>query len=166
MLATLGALLYIAVQFAVYTLLLRHLKSFTKETTIFLFQLLSFLALPPVLFMIVPPKSDVFATLVAVMSLHGIYSLSFLELWSLSEGSYSLRMLDRIDRLGSLSVEVEQREFEQIGAAKKSARIATLGRLKLVCLRDGRYVLTSLARIPVGILRLLVRSVNIKGRIG
>jgi hypothetical protein len=161
-----GALLYVAINFVLYTTVLRRVKWFATESGIFLYQFISFLALPFVHYALFRPSSDPFAAHAAALSLHGIYSLSFLELWSLSEGSYSLNMLDRIDQLGSLPADVENEEFERIGAAKKSARITTLESLRLIRLRDGRYTLTTFARLPVGLLRFLVGIVNIKGRIG
>jgi hypothetical protein len=161
-----GALCFIALNFFLYTLVLRHVRAFGSERLIFLYQVLSFLALPIVLLALGPAVTDVSASLVAATSLHAIYSLSFLELWSLSEGSYSLRMVDRVERLGVMPEDTDTSDLEKIGASKKSARLQSLVGLG-IAKRDGeRYLLTSRGRIAAIPLRFLVWLVNIRDRIG
>lgn len=160
------AALYLAGHFLVYTLALRHLRLFARESVIFLYQFLSFAFHPVIVFWIAPRPEDLMAALVGSFALHGIYSLSFLELWALSEGSYSLRMLDRVERLGSAANQSSLSDLDQIGASKKSARLESLVRLGLIEQRDGRYFRRAAGGIMAGALRTLVWLVNIRDRIG
>ena len=51
--------------------------------------------------------------IVGAAAAHGIYSLSFLECWALSEGGYSLRVLDEIVRRGTVPlVDLEEQQKE------------------------------------------------------
>jgi hypothetical protein len=66
-------------------------------------------------------------------SLHGIYSLSFLELWSLSRGSYSLSILAAVERDPSLqSLLLDTANPGAIGQQKRNARLISLQQLGLL----------------------------------
>lgn len=67
---------------------------------------------------------------VGLVALHGIYSVSFLELWALAQGSYSLSILTRTVRQGRIDAH-DTRALEAIGAAKQADREADLVRLGL-----------------------------------
>jgi hypothetical protein len=162
----LDSLLFIALHFVLYTLVLRHVRSFSSERVIFLYQVLSFLALPIVLLTLLPQDPEPFPAMAAALSLHAIYSLSFLELWSLSEGSYSLRMVDRVERLGVMPADADVSDLERIGASKKAVRLGSLAGLGLVRQEQGRYTLTNFGRIAAAPLRLLAWLANIGDRIG
>jgi len=159
-------IVYLALHFILYVLLLRQMRLFAKEIAVFLYQFGSFLALPVTLFVFTSRPVGVLPSLLAAMSIHGIYSLSFLELWSLSEGSYSLRILERIERLGTLPVDADVSDLQRIGTSKKSSRLDSLQKLGLVGNVEGRYALTCLGRFSVALLRFQVWMVNIKSRIG
>jgi len=75
---------YLAVHFAAYVLVLRHRAGLRSEKGIFLYHLASavFAGLAGVAFAVFEPDRFGLSGLVLVLSLHGIYSLSFLELWS------------------------------------------------------------------------------------
>jgi hypothetical protein len=66
-----------------------------------------------------------FPVAVGMAAIHGIYSLSTLELWSLSEGSYSLSMLARLAQ-EPMSAEKLVSLFRAPGDQKKSARLEAL----------------------------------------
>ncbi len=161
-----AALIFIALNFLLYTLALRHVGTFGSERIIFIYQVLSFLALPVLLLAVGPSVSDRFASLIGATSLHAIYSLSFLELWSLSEGSYSIRMLDRVERLGVMPEATDTSDLEEIGASKKAARLESLVGLRLIRGAENGYTTTPFGRVAAAPLRLLVWLVNIRDRIG
>ena len=69
--------------------------------------------------------------LIFTFAAHGIYSLSFLELWSLTQGSYSLSVLAEIDRLGTAASETRLEALADIGRGKSRARTSDLARLGL-----------------------------------
>jgi hypothetical protein len=154
-------LAWLLVHFLLYTIFLRPLRLFSRERVIFLYQLLSFLIMPGVLVCFGPRPDHLFATLTTAVGLHGIYSLSFLELWSLAEGSYSLRILDHIERAGVMQLDADVSEFEQFGSSKKSGRLEGLKGLRLLRSEDDRYVLSPAGRLAAVGLRLLVWLVNI-----
>lgn len=161
-----ASLIFIAFNFLLYSLALRHLRAFMSERVIFLYQVVSFLTLPILLVAVGPSVADRVAALVAATSLHAIYSLSFLELWSLSEGSYSLRMVDRVERLGVMPAETDTGDLEKIGAAKKATRLDSLVRLGVARREGSRYLLTRLGRAVAIPLQFLVWLVNIRDRVG
>lgn len=160
------ALIFVTLNFVVYTLGFRHFRAFSSERLIFLYQVLSFLLLPLLLLSVAPPVREIFAGLISAMSLHAIYSLSFLELWSLSEGSYSLRMVDRVERMGVMPEDTDTSDLEKIGASKKSVRLESLIGLGLARQNGAAYGPTGLGRIVAMALRFLVWLVNIRDRIG
>jgi len=82
-----------------YTALRRRITWLTSERGILLYQVVSTVVLTAVGVITVSrdPSGQAMAGLVAAIALHGIYSLSFFELWSLAEGSYSLRILEHVE---------------------------------------------------------------------
>jgi hypothetical protein len=158
-------LIFLAGHLLLYVLLLRRLAPFSKERVIFWYHGMSFLLLPPALLVFIPSDKDAVASLVACVCLHGIYSLSFLELWSLSESGYSLSILGRIEK-GEAAVSGNLDEsIKQIGSVRKRARLAALERLGLVREVDGLFSLTAPGRAAAAALRLLRWTTNIQ-RIG
>ena len=74
-----------------------------------------------------------------LLALQFIYSISFLELWTLSEGSHSPQILARVSRRGTISREELFTASEEIGARKKHHRLDDLLALKLIAkTTDGR----------------------------
>jgi hypothetical protein len=131
---------WIAVHFGVYAVVLRFLPAFRRESVIFAYQAGSFasLMLVAVAGAIHAAGPVAFALSALLISLHGIYSLSFLELWALSEGGYSLRLLHLIDR-GAMEPGKPDRE---LGAAKLAKRLGALGDLGLIRVTAGQNRLT------------------------
>ena len=86
---------YLAAHFAAYVVVLRHRAGLRSEKGIFLYHFASavFAGLAGVAFAVLEPDRFGLSGLVLVLSLHGIYSLSFLELWSLAQGGYSLSII-------------------------------------------------------------------------
>lgn len=96
------------------------------------------------------------------MSLHGIYSLSFLELWSLAQGGYSLNILEYIHSKGEVGVEADLSQLKQIGSFKKANRIDSLQRLKLIRHQEEQLSLTQFGLFTIFFLRSIAWLVNLK----
>ena len=87
---------FIAAHVLAYIAVFRHLKVFAAERTI-----------------------AIYHGLAGLLALQYVYSLSFLELWTLAEGSYSLQILLRVSRQASISRQEILASCEAIGADKK-----------------------------------------------
>src|SRR3954454_15181823 len=98
----LGSLIYLALHALVYATVLRPRDAFRRERGIFAYHALSAVGVTLVVLarLALAPSLDTLATFVAVVCLHGIYSTSFLEVWSLSQASYSLKILRHVEETG------------------------------------------------------------------
>lgn len=133
MLLILVNVLYVVGHFLAYALWLRRSASLSSERSIFLFHAVSYgllLALDLLLGSALWPES-ILTGLALGAGWHGIYSLTFLELWSLTQGSYSLGILDAIDRKGGTADPGELLGLAAIGASKQDGRDGDLQKLGL-----------------------------------
>ena len=155
--------LYLGVHLLLYVLLLRHTRLFLREKVIFLYHAFSALTVTGVLLgaTAIATQCGGLVSAMAVISLHGIYSLSFLELWSLAEGSYSLSILDHVDAARGADAGIDLAELHRIGAVKKGSRIESLQRLRLVGRRGDRFGLTPLGRLGVVGLGIVLWAANL-----
>jgi hypothetical protein len=159
----LGALAYVALHALVYATALRSRDTFRRERGIFAYHavsaaLVSVLALGS---LIARPSFESLAMAVAVVCLHGIYSTSFLELWSLSQGSYSLKILRHIaaaDTPNALDTSV----LEDVGIAHRTHRLEALTSARLTRQRDGQLELAPLGRAVAGALGLIAWLANVR----
>ncbi|MGH7353302.1 MAG: hypothetical protein ACRELS_01830 [Candidatus Rokuibacteriota bacterium] len=151
------AVVYLAFHFLLYALLLRRRRLFTRERTILVYHIVGALGLTGALAarIVVAPQPGDGAIAVGVVALQGIYSLSFLELWSLAEGSYSLAILERVDRGPDAATPEGLSDLSRIGTRKRQGRLDDLQRLRLVRPRGDRIELTGLGRLISGGLRLI-----------
>ena len=69
---------------------------------------------------------------VSSICLVSIYSITFLQAWSLSEGSYSFSILESIKNSEERNTSFEIERLEEIGRSKRSERISSLERLGLI----------------------------------
>jgi hypothetical protein len=131
---------YLALHFLLYVLVLRGRPLVQSERGIFLYHFVSAAIFTLIAFAAaVSDFSDAaIAIAIGLSALHGIYSLSFLELWTLAEGSYSMSILTGIASQGTLSRDALIDAFARIGDAKKSDRLSVLSNLSLGR-RDGSY---------------------------
>jgi len=143
--------------FGVCVYLIVHLLSYAvfrppvlrTERGVFLYHLLPAAGMSLVLLVLSWANDTTSAAAAAMIALHGVYSLSFLELWSLAEGSYSLSILafvydpDRRSTLAQGGVSI----LEQIGEHKQQNRIGALLRLGLVQRQGGCIALTARGRV-------------------
>ncbi len=155
---------YIVVHFGCYVLALRHREEFQQEGAIFQYHALPAVAVTLfwIAAVIVSPTSEVIAQAVLVVGLHGIYSLSFLELWSLSQIGYSLGILIECDTAERTDSEPDLAGLEQLGTAKRAGRVDGTQRLGLVKTVGPAVRLTKAGRGVAAALAGLARLVDLK----
>jgi hypothetical protein len=160
------ALVWLASHFLIYVAVLRKMSLFQTERGIFLYHLAStviFVAAALVIFLI-RRDGEAFSLACALVAAHGIYSISFLELWSLAQGSYSLSIMGqgRSDRVPSRAELVDS--FSRIGNAKKADRLSGLEGSQLIRLDGNHWKLNGSGAIVASILSSLLWLANIKER--
>jgi hypothetical protein len=152
---------YLALHFVLYATLLRHGRFASTERGIFLYHFVPAAAwtiAAAALAFLLPDVSVAEVFLVA--ALHGIYSLTFLELWALADGGYSLAILEGLESRKEADERRILDELEQIGATKEQARMADLLRMGLVEERGGEYRLTPSGRVAAAAIAALARLSN------
>jgi hypothetical protein len=125
---------YVCGHFLLYAAGARHAERLRTERGIFAWHVLSYILQSAVL-VLAAGHWDLPAlrpSLVFAAALHGIYSLSFLELWSLTQGSYSLGILVHLSRAGGRATAGQLGRLQAVGQSKQSARRTDLARLGLV----------------------------------
>lgn len=125
---------YFALQFFLYFFLSKVFNYFTTERSIFLYHLASASFFTAVIgfWAATATSPDSWVWFTTAMMLHGIYSLSFLELWALADDSYSLAILAAIERTGSASEADLIGKLSAIGARKQRSRVNDLAGLGLI----------------------------------
>jgi len=149
---------YLVCHLVAYTLVLRWIPFFRTEFGIFALHATSFLGLLAAVALRSPNGPGPAAPhIVLALSLHGIYSLSFLELWSLTQGSYSLAILDRVAASGVPVTLQAVAPLYAIGPTKRSARSTALVSLRLLRpAANGGTALTPLGSLAARIVRFLL----------
>lgn len=150
---------WLAIHFTLYTLWARHTAALKQEKGIFLYHAVSYALLTAALATagLLGGLDRTGTATGFAAGLHGIYSLSFLESWSLTQGSYSLAILDRIERSGGGATAGELAGLQQVGTRKRQLRADDVGRLGLVR-PDGS--LSTAGRAAAILLRLVLRVSN------
>jgi len=153
----LAAVAYLAIHVAAYFVHLRHLPSFRHEGTIFRYHAISscIFSAAALLPGLVRADARLLIAGLGLVMLHGLYSITFLELWSISQIGYSIAILAEVERLGVATAEELVRDLARIGEAKKAGRLQSLSALGLIRLESGRYHLTARGRIIAGAIGLL-----------
>jgi hypothetical protein len=156
--------LYLVLHFLLYAVALRHLRLFRREWGIFGYHAVSALVLVVVCatWLVVAPRPENFAIAGGALALHGLYSLSFLEVWALAEGGYSLAILARVAALRAAGAGVDLAALQRIGGAKKGARLSSVQRLGLVRRRGERLELSGLGRAVAALFALLAWTADLK----
>jgi hypothetical protein len=154
---------YLLAHFTIYVVLRRALRS---ERRIFLYHFASasLVAIIGFALLLIEPSAAPFsfAALVLVLSVHGIYSLSFLELWSLAQGGYSLSVLASIKHASEAGAEPDFSRLERIGETKKKERIRGLQKLGLLAVRGSDITLTNRGRVAAALLSYLLTWIGAK----
>jgi hypothetical protein len=108
-------------------------------------------------------KDVALAAVVDAICIHGIYSTSFLELWSLSEGGYSLSLLRLVRNAGAEGGAVDRSALIAIGNTKKGARVQGLSRLRLVRRTvDEQLELTAFGRVAASAFAGVAWAANLR----
>jgi hypothetical protein len=157
-------LVYLALHLALYVLKLRDLSAFSQESTIFAYHFWSAACLSGlgVVGWLLAPSLESAAVAAAIISAHGIYSTSFLELWSLSEGGYSLSILRLLTDAHTAGRVVEPSVLHEIGAMKKGNRVYGMLRLKLATQHENRFALTAIGRVVAAVLGRVAWAANLR----
>jgi hypothetical protein len=132
---------YLVVHFTLYVVVFRYRPAFGRERVIFRYHALPAVVLTLVLAVsvILARDSTTLAAAFLAISLQGLYSLSFLELWALADGGYSLQILERIATTHSA---VDTRGMQEIGATKRSERLKSALDMGLIKSHGGKFSLT------------------------
>jgi hypothetical protein len=156
-------LAYIACHLALFVCFRRR-ALLQQERGIFLFHASSFLLLAIVLIIClsVEPTGKTVAVVVASLALHGIYSLSFLELWALSKTGFSLRLLANLDQTGPRTMADIVSDQTRLSDQKKVDRIHSLLALGLVHETSRGYSLTARGRWIAASIEALARLAGMR----
>jgi hypothetical protein len=156
--------IYVAAHFAVYLVVLRHIPAFRSERIIVSYHFASFgiLLIAVGISCIVQPSADTIRASIGGLSVHAIYSMSFLEAWSLAQISYSVAILDAIDARPGLTPEAVIRTFADTGSAKKESRLSALQRLRLITVVADRGNLARRGRVVARVLTTLHWVANLR----
>jgi hypothetical protein len=131
---------YLVLHVLLYVCVLRYRTIFQSERGIFLYHFVSAALFTLVAFAAaITHFSDATLAIAAGLSaVHYIYSISFLELWSLAEGGYSLSILAGIASRGTLPRSALIDVFARLGDVKKGDRLSVLSKLSLAH-RNGNF---------------------------
>jgi hypothetical protein len=142
-------LCYLALHFLMYVVILRENPFFQTEQGIFAYHFISafLFAVIALAACWINPDIVVLATAFGLAATHCIYSISFLELWSVAQGSYSISIITGMESGVTYSREKLVTNFFQIGNAKKANRIVALARLSLIHRVGDRWQLTCCGRL-------------------
>lgn len=156
---------YLLLHFVLYFALRRAFSVLKSERSIFLYHLGSALAFTVAFgcWALSSDSADAWVWFTAAVMLHGIYSLSFLELWALADDSYSLAILAAIEAAEDRSEKRLAGELSTIGQRKQKSRLNSLLRLRLVRSDpNGDIVLTGLARTVIFVSKKLLFLANVQ----
>ena len=156
-------LLYLVVHAGLYCAVLRDRLG--SERAIFLYHFVSAIAVTATfgLWALAAGEPDAWTWFVCAVMLHGIYSLSFLELWALADDSYSLAIMEIIERGGGATGVALMQRLESIGTGKQSSRLDALRALGLIRpVGDGLFALAPAGRAAAFFGRSLLLLVNVR----
>jgi hypothetical protein len=157
---------YVALHFLLYVCLLRDRPILQSERGIFLYHFVSAILFTAaaVAYGLVYFSDAVFAIAIGLVATHCIYSISFLELWTLAEGSYSMSILTGIASQGMLSRNSLIDAFARIGDAKKGNRLSVLSELSLARREYTHWQLSAGGRLVAHAVNVLIWLAAIKKR--
>jgi hypothetical protein len=141
---------YLALHLAFYVVALRNLPAFGSERVIFLYHAVPALVLVLIVAvtLAIAPDATTLAFGVLVISIQGLYSLSFLELWALSDGGYSLQILEH---LANSPGPFDASRMKEIGAGKRTDRLQAAIHLGFVETNGKTFALTRVGRPIAGL---------------
>lgn len=156
---------YLVAHLAAYVAVLRRLGPFRTEKGIFLYHFVSALAVCSLAALVGLMDTQGFglAGFIIVLSAHGVYSLSFLELWSLAQGGYSLSVIAAISAAEAAGTAPDFSALAQIGARKQRDRLEGLEKLGVIAKVNGQISLTPRGSRIAALLGILRDWVDLKG---
>lgn len=119
-------LIFISFHFFSYIIFFRHLLSFRQEQVILLFHVVFFLMISIGLMIIWRINLYGTFTFLGLISLMLIYHMTFLGIWSLIQGSYSMQILLLVALHKTISEIDIIAKTQHIGMAKKQSRLRHL----------------------------------------
>jgi len=123
------SLLIILLNLVGYFLFLTHRRYPLTEGTVLKYHVVSFCLAMLLCGGLAFLAEDGFAAWIAAVSLHGIFSMSFLELWSVSQGSFFLSVMDRLEVWRGTEgegVPFDVSSLAEIGRGKRISRLQAL----------------------------------------
>jgi hypothetical protein len=159
----LGSGVYLVLHALVYLVVLRSIETFRRERGIFAYHALSAIvvALSVLVGAALAPSWEALATVVAVVCLHGIYSMTFLEVWSLSQGSYSLTILRTVEE-SPPGTPIDEAGLEAVGIGKRQQRLDGITAIGLARRHADTLALTSLGMVVASGLGLIAWLANVR----
>lgn len=135
---------YLVLHFTLFVFIFRHHPRFRSEGGVLLLHVASAVALVAgmLVWFGLSPSQTRLAFAVGAGAAHGIYSLSFLEIWALSDGGYSLRVLAAVVSRGQSTAAKLEAHFTALSSGKKEGRLDSLFELGLVQKDENTYALT------------------------
>lgn len=158
-----GFLLYVIAHAALYLGWLRWTHTLGTENGIFLYHVLPFgFGLVACIGLVVlMPEHMTPAHVVLLMALHTIYSLSFLELWALTDGGFSFTILEIYDAKVA-DQDTIRLELIALGTTKQQSRLAALVGSGLIERSGDGYRLTPAGRWSSRLFALICGLANIR----
>lgn len=154
---------YLALHGLLYFVVLRTLPAFTSERGVFLYHFCSgvlFTLAAGICWLWAPATEITTALAVGTVMLHGVYSLSFLEVWSLTEGGYSLQIMRAIGESDAAGQPLSVSQLEEVGRGKQSSRTASLEAFGWITRAGGPFRLTPRGRLVATVLYGLRSAVS------
>ena len=159
-----GVLIYLATLVASALVASRLHASFSTERGILQLHVASFAALSIVslIYVLHSPSEARAASALAAIAAYSILSISFLEIWSLTQqGGYSLQMILALARQPQ-DLRRFTAQFVAVGERKREDRLAALLNAGLVVREgDGTLRLARKGRVIARVLRLLLSGANL-----
>jgi hypothetical protein len=160
----LAALFVIVIHASLYALWLRRHVWFGQERGILLYHVVSFtmLMFGLIAYMLFIEREWLIGA--GALCLHGIYSLSFLELWALSEGGFSLAILRVVESQRTSPSDIEK-TFTALADQKRNGRLQGLVGLRMAEADGEKFRATRMGQTAAFVLRV-VRLLNNMERTG
>ena len=158
MIVIVGALAVVFLNLAGYFLYLRRRLMQDAEGAVLKYHVVSFCLTAAICgALAVSMDRDGFAAWVAAVCLHAIFSMSFLELWSVSEGSFFLAVMDRLVawRKTGGGQPFDVSPLAEIGRRKRINRLDALLGKGWIAEKNGMLSLTGTGRAVAGAFNLL-----------
>jgi hypothetical protein len=156
----LAAVAWCAVHFVIF-LVQRGTCALNRERVIFLFHAIPFALFLMLLVAALAAGWLPFDHAAGALSVHGIYSLTFLEFWSLAQGGYTVSLL-RLLLAGPMTEAEVLHELRLIGEKKRQDRLLALQDRNLIRRIDDSVVLTKRGRLAARVVLLLRWLANMR----